>query len=161
MSCQRTSTLTRLRTSDLNPVFHLYSFRSARILGGKSADSRIRPWRHQMNIPWMSHVRLHRYWLELDIPLNHPSRLEGISLGIGVTAFDVEDAIAIVRQRYFPNDELPPIRKLVEDVVIPDLLPKVQRIMSIPVWRGVWFPYQSGWDLSDRMRGRKCLNSQS
>ena len=82
-----------------------------------------------------------RYWFEFEYdPDDHnfPVRLRH---GCGVTAEDYDDAVAIVRERVFDGQPLPPITNMVEDVDIATLdgnyvLPN----MGLPLIRGVWFP---------------------
>jgi hypothetical protein len=81
-----------------------------------------------------------RFWIEFEHTIEdqpHPGTL----LGVGVTAVDQEDALALVAERVFKGDPLPPIKDVRPDVdvstldeghVIPNMEP--------PVERGVWFP---------------------
>jgi hypothetical protein len=80
-------------------------------------------------------VSLHRYWLEFaasEAPV-------GMALGCGVTAFDLDDAMRLLRQAI---DTQPPVpARVIEDVdvstldhghVLPNMRPSSER--------GVWFP---------------------
>jgi hypothetical protein len=60
----------------------------------------------------------------------------------GVTAYSLEDALALVRQELWRTDEpLPSIREVIEDVDVSTLDPgHVLPNMGPPIWRGVWFP---------------------
>lgn len=83
---------------------------------------------------------LRRYWFEFDLSQSQ-ARMVPYGLGCGVTAFDYEDAIALMKDRVFRSSDLPPIRNVIEDVDISTLDDKhVRPNMDIPVFRGVWFP---------------------
>lgn len=81
---------------------------------------------------------LTRYWFRFK-DLSPFSRL---ALGCGITAFDQDDAMAILREQVFKKLDLYPqvgeilsnvdIRQLDQKHVIPNMEP--------PNWRGVWFP---------------------
>jgi hypothetical protein len=82
---------------------------------------------------------LTRYWFEFDWGEMPPVRAEG--LGCGVTAFDREDALALLSEVVFVDSEVPPVKHVTEDVDIQTLdqghvLPN----MGVPSERGVWFP---------------------
>jgi hypothetical protein len=82
---------------------------------------------------------LRRYWIEWE---HSPEERDPyLRHGCGVTAFDKDDALQLVKEKMFPDEPLPPVSKIIEDVdvstldqghVIPNMHP--------PVWRGVWFP---------------------
>ena len=85
-------------------------------------------------------VMLRRYWIKFDIKIGDPYS-EWTLLGVGVTAFDIADALNMIQELLFGEDPLPPITSVVEDADISTLdkghvLPN----MGVPVWRGVWFP---------------------
>ena len=83
---------------------------------------------------------LHRYWFEFDLPQSQ-ARLVSYGLGCGVTAYDYEDAITLMKDRVFKDSELPPIRNMIGDVDVSTLDGKdVKPNMGMPVFRGVWFP---------------------
>ena len=92
---------------------------------------------------------LARYWIEFDWP-----KREGVVIGVlepvgfGVTAFDLDDALRLIRTEFFDRmattgiakDE-PPLRRVIENVDIStvdadNILPN----MHPPNWRGVWYP---------------------
>jgi hypothetical protein len=84
--------------------------------------------------------RATRYWIEFErsVATTLPP---GTTLGIGVTAFGKDDALALVRQRVFDDGELPRIAVLIEDVDVPTLdAGHVLPNMAPPVERGVWLP---------------------
>lgn len=82
-----------------------------------------------------------RYWFEFVFdPDDHnvPVRLRH---GCGVTAEDYDDAVALMRDRLFDGQPLPPVSKMIEDVDIATLdgnyvLPNI----GLPLIRGIWFP---------------------
>lgn len=87
---------------------------------------------------------LKKFWFKFDISAfdNYPL---GVSLGCGVTAFDYEDALMLLRGKVFKRGSLPPIQNVQEDIDISTLdanhiLPN----MNVPNRRGVWFP--QGYD---------------
>lgn len=81
---------------------------------------------------------LRRYWIEFE-PNSDPGGR--VRAGCGVTAFDREDAFRLLRERVFAGEELPPIRRVIENVEISALDPgHVRPNMGTPLRRGVWFP---------------------
>ena len=81
-----------------------------------------------------------RYWFEFDFE-EYTSVPPGTRIGCGVTSFDYEDALNILRQKVFNNNVLAPIIHLVENVNVSTLdashvLPNI----GLPNLRGVWFP---------------------
>ena len=78
---------------------------------------------------------LHSYWL------NFAGGATAISngLGVGVTAYSLDDALAILRP--FAGDRLPELMSVKEDVQFSDLDPgHVVPNMLAMSDRGVWFP---------------------
>ena len=86
------------------------------------------------NIPM---ARLHKYWvsferLERPIPLN---------LGCGVTAYDRDDAIGLIRKLIFGNCAMPRISRITDDVELQDLNQgHVAPNVGDASVRGIWFP---------------------
>jgi hypothetical protein len=82
-------------------------------------------------------MTLHRFWFKFgSLKPYTPLRL-----GSGVTAYNYEDAIAILRETVFAGEEFPPIESFIPDVDIRELDQKhVIPNMEAPVWRGVWYP---------------------
>lgn len=97
---------------------------------------------------------LHRFWIEFDIPTSeHPDpptsgtisvdggsrRYRMLSRGVGVTGYDLEDCLGMVREAL--KEGLPPITAVVTD---PDLSgPEWDSRLTgsgSPVWRSIWFP---------------------
>jgi hypothetical protein len=82
---------------------------------------------------------LHRFWFEFSGP---PTALPaGTWLGCGVTAVDRHDAERLLAAGPFGGSELPPVKRLVEDVDVSELdaghvIPNI----GDPTRRGVWFP---------------------
>jgi hypothetical protein len=82
-------------------------------------------------------MRLRRYWFEFSVDADLPP---GVKRGCGVTAYDLSDALRIVRDRVFGGAE-PPIVKSTEDIDVSTLDPgHVLPNMMPPSNRGVWFP---------------------
>ncbi len=86
---------------------------------------------------------LHRYWLKFA--RDDRSRLLS-GYGCGVTAFSLEDALALVRQHIFQGAGLPTLVSFVEDVDVRTLdAGHVIPNMEEPVSRGIWFPLGFGF----------------
>ena len=79
---------------------------------------------------------LTRYWVTFD---GNPGY--GLGMGVGVTAWNVEDALQLVTDALSTYGPLPPIAKVIEDVDVSTLDARhVIPNMDPPIWRGVWFP---------------------
>ncbi|HKT12770.1 MAG TPA: hypothetical protein VJW77_13185 [Terriglobia bacterium] len=86
---------------------------------------------------------LRKYWFEFDLSQS-PAPTAGPEPCCGVTAYDYEDALALLKENVFREGDLPPIRNVVEDIDISALDEKrVRSKIGIPVFRGVWFPENS------------------
>ncbi|UXE68862.1 MAG: hypothetical protein KA713_09915 [Chryseotalea sp. WA131a] len=81
-----------------------------------------------------------RYWFEFDS--NQIKDLPpGLPLGCGVTAYDYNDAISILRQSVFKGQEIPELKNKKENIDIRTLDQRhVIPNMKDPTLRGVWFP---------------------
>ena len=80
---------------------------------------------------------LRRYWFQFDLS---PSESPAVSYGwgCGVTAYGYEDALTLLREVVFKDNDLPPIRNVVEDIDISTLDEHhVRPNMGMPVFRGV------------------------
>ncbi len=85
-------------------------------------------------------MKLKRYWFSFKLNITDPHPL-GILLGVGITAFDYQEALGLLRQKVFKSDSLPEIENTIEDVDINKLdLAHLSGNMSNPSIRGVWFP---------------------
>ena len=83
---------------------------------------------------------LRRYWFEFDL-LKSQAPAVSCGPGCGVTAYDYEDALTLMKENVFGDTDLPPIRNVVEDIDISALDEKqVRSKIGMPVFRGVWFP---------------------
>jgi hypothetical protein len=81
---------------------------------------------------------LRRFWFEFQFPEGEGPF--GTRAGCGVTAYDLEDARRLLRERVF-HGELPPTQRVVEDVDVSTLdLGHVLPNMYAPTQRGIWFP---------------------
>jgi hypothetical protein len=64
-----------------------------------------------------------------------------VGYGCGVSAYDYDDALALVGKHVFPGVTPPDPVEVVEDVDVSQLDPgHVLPNMEAPVIRGVWFP---------------------
>ena len=84
----------------------------------------------------MSYMR--RFWFQFDVS-NDLS--PGVRMGCGITAYDQEDALRLLRERVFFETTVPRPLDIVEDVDISSLdaghvLPNMGNVAI----RGVWFP---------------------
>lgn len=80
---------------------------------------------------------LRRYWVKFQ----HTPAPSALALGVGVSAFGKEDALALIGERVFVEHELPPILEMIEDVDVRTLdeghvIPN----MGVVARRGIWFP---------------------
>lgn len=103
---------------------------------------------------------LHRYWVRFRVDIRS-AHAPGTLLGIGVTAYNRDDALEIIAERVYKSDVLPEIATLVEDVDMSTLdekhvLPNIGNVFV----RGVWYP---GRVLAHRSevvhRGAWCIGS--
>ena len=83
---------------------------------------------------------MHVYWIRFKKQAGDTYSLVS-SLACGVTAYDYQDALRIVRECVFDNAPLPEIEAIIEDVDLATLDEgHVVPNMSLPLRRGVWFP---------------------
>ncbi|MEO3404270.1 hypothetical protein AAFN85_10225 [Mucilaginibacter sp. CAU 1740] len=80
-----------------------------------------------------------RYWFEFDLSVASKDIPPGISMGCGITAFNYDDALLILSITIFKGKQMPPIKRIIENVDISKLdeghvLPN---IVNPPVNRGV------------------------
>ena len=80
---------------------------------------------------------LTRYWIQFE-RISSPVSL---NRGCGVTAYDRDDAAALVRERVFAGRTMPKINQVLEDVDVSTLDQKhvIPNIGDVTA-RGVWFP---------------------
>ena len=85
-------------------------------------------------------MKLRRYWIKFQTEPDH-SGLSWTRLGYGVTAYDYNDALQIIRWHVFDNEPLPPVASVIEDVDVSTLdAGHIVPNMHPPNWRGIWFP---------------------
>lgn len=85
-------------------------------------------------------MQLHRYWIRFDLKLSDPHPI-GVLPGIGVTAYNEEDALQMIREIVFSRHPLPQVKELIRDIDVSTLDDgHVRPNMANPVVRGVWFP---------------------
>jgi len=82
-----------------------------------------------------------RYWIVLDVDPDDWNLPVGLAHGCGVTAEDYDDAVKLIQEELFPDQPLPAIIDVIEDVDVSSLdgnevLPNI----GLPLIRGVWFP---------------------
>ena len=83
---------------------------------------------------------LHRYWFSFD-GTGEAALRGSLKLGCGVTAYNRDDALEILRRQVFDSGPIPKVTHMIEDVDVSTLdhghvLPN----MEVVVLRGVWFP---------------------
>ena len=82
---------------------------------------------------------LTRYWFSFD-PSDETVRRLRFGFGVGVTAFDEADAVALVR-KVTGRDRLPTIKNMEPNVRYDDLEANhVQKNLGNMAVRGVWYP---------------------
>jgi hypothetical protein len=81
---------------------------------------------------------LKRYWFEFD---SGDSNVARATHWVGVTAWTLDDARALVSQHFYGGDQLPPITKVIEDVDVSTVdRNHVQRNMAPANLSGIWYP---------------------
>lgn len=80
---------------------------------------------------------LHRYWFKLS-KMSAPSVL---NIGCGITAYDVDDAKSLLREKVFSIFGTRDVLEVIADVDVSTLdQGHVIPNMAAPSNRGVWFP---------------------
>lgn len=83
---------------------------------------------------------LRRYWFEFD-PASNAEHRTWVLLGCGITAYDYDDAVHLLRERVFRVDDAAPIKRVIEEVDVSTLdAGHVLPNMHAPNSRGIWFP---------------------
>jgi hypothetical protein len=62
------------------------------------------------------------------------------TVGCGVSGYDEDDCLALVRSEIFDGRSLPEIRARVADIDVSTLPEPLQQHLGNPAARGVWFP---------------------
>lgn len=96
-------------------------------------------------------TRLKRYWFEFDYP--KPRIGHGIYIPAcgccGITAFDYQDALKIMRQFMLRDNETPIFKRVIENIDISTIEDEklftyanenLRPNLGVSIWRGVWFP---------------------
>lgn len=83
-------------------------------------------------------MSLHRFWIKFkakrsELPYSNYE-------GFGITAHSIDDALQIMKDRYFPNKPLPPVKSATKDINISTLSERIRAAMSEPSVRSVWYP---------------------
>jgi hypothetical protein len=60
--------------------------------------------------------------------------------GCGVSGYDEDDCLALLREQVFEGQALPPILRWVPSVDVSTLPKDVRHAIGVSVYRGVWFP---------------------
>ena len=77
-----------------------------------------------------------RYWIEFD-EIAVPYAI----LTYGVSAYNYEDALYLIRKKALKNKDLPEVKKVIENIDVSTLdADHVLINMYPPNWRGIWFP---------------------
>jgi hypothetical protein len=85
-------------------------------------------------------VALRRYWVTFVWPKGPFGITDGeprLTEGCGVTGYDQDDALGIIREAFGATR---PIKHVVADVDISTLPDAVQTDLGMPAVRGVWYP---------------------
>jgi len=78
---------------------------------------------------------LHRYWVTFN------SRSAELPPGIGVTAFSLDDALALIQEKVWKGRQMPEPETITADVDVSTLdAGHVLPNMDEPTSRGIWFP---------------------
>ena len=90
---------------------------------------------------------LKRYWFEFDISGENLSQFGYLPMhGCGITAYDYNDALNIMRHFILRSDDLPKFTRIVENIDVSTLEDKhIIPNLGVPIWRGVWFPAYNLW----------------
>ena len=92
---------------------------------------------------------LKRYWFEFDISGEALRRFGYFpAYGVGITAYDYEDAVKLLRRWVVRGDEMPEITQVIEDVDVSKLTDGHRNLLphlGCPAWRGVWHPAINLW----------------
>jgi hypothetical protein len=82
---------------------------------------------------------LRRYWIEFEDTTGTFTAPRWPKV-CGVTAYSLDDALRVIRDRFGLRTAQPGIRQLIEDVDVSTLDAKhVLPNIGVVVWRGVWF----------------------
>ena len=80
------------------------------------------------------------YWFEFESS-DSISLPPGIGIGCGVSAYNYYDAMRIISDKIFRGEEIPPVKKMIEDVKINQLdHGHVVPNMKSMIFYGIWFP---------------------
>lgn len=85
-------------------------------------------------------IKLHRYWIIFATSSYSPLP-GGMRLGCGVSAYNREDALTVLKEKTFKGSDLPVIKSIEEDIDITTLDQEhIRPNMGVVTIRGVWFP---------------------
>jgi hypothetical protein len=90
---------------------------------------------------------LTRYWITFKGRGDYPFYGGVFGFGVGVTAYDLDDAKQLLQSGVFDERALPEIARIISGVSYDQLQQNhVARHMGVMVIRGVWFP--KGFELT-------------
>lgn len=76
-------------------------------------------------------VELTRFWFKLDTSIR----------GYGVTAYSYDDAVNLLKEFIFRDDEMPQIKNVIENIDVSSLdTGKILPNIGVPSVRGIWYP---------------------
>ena len=79
--------------------------------------------------------------IAITADLRSDTRLSTVlTVGCGVSGYDEDDCLALVRAEIFHGRPLPEIRSRVPDIDVSTLPEPLQSVVGNPASRGVWFP---------------------
>ena len=98
-----------------------------------------------INQPSTGMRMLRRLWIRFS-----PLPDDSLSLGCGVTAYDYDDAVTLLKDRVFPESQVPEVIDVTENVDLSTLdQGRVIPNMEVPYFRVVWFPKVSREQISN------------
>src|SRR5258705_5481561 len=95
---------------------------------------------------------LTRYWFEFDLSGEDLRRFGYFpAYRVGITAYDYQDALRLLRKWILRTHEMPKIQRVIENVDVSRLLDqnfshtKLLPHLGCPAWRCVWHPAYNLW----------------
>jgi len=85
---------------------------------------------------------LTRYWFEFELSGEDLRRFGYFpAYGVGITAYDYQDALSLLRKWVLRTDEMPKMKRVTENVDVSILGEQnFSTYLGCPAWRGVWHP---------------------
>ena len=86
-------------------------------------------------------MNLTRYWFEFEAGLGNYDLPHGTKVGCGVTAYNYDEALNLLKIQVFKFSTMPVIKAVIENVDVSILDHNhILLNMATPTIRGVWFP---------------------